>query len=67
MEKLGKPADSADQDGDEVLAYAIGPFPKVRVTLHEDVVTSIVIHLAGPSAREDVAKELGLEGLHPVW
>ena len=32
----------------EVLSYAIGPFPKVRVTLHENVVSSIVIHLAGP-------------------
>ncbi len=66
LEKLGEPADSTDQDGAEVLSYVIGPFPKVRVTLHENVVSSIVIHLAGPSVRADVAKELGLEDLRPV-
>ena len=66
LEKLGEPADSTDQDGAEVLSYVIGPFPKVRVTLHENVVSSIVIHLAGPSVRADVAKELGLEDLRPA-
>ena len=66
LEKLGEPADTTEHDGAEVLSYAIGPFPKVRVTLHEDVVSSIVIHLAGPSVRTDVAKELGLEDFRPV-
>ena len=61
LEKLGEPADRTHQEGVEVWTYAIGPFPKVRVTLTEDVVSSIVIHLAGPSARADVAKELGLK------
>ncbi len=66
LEKLGEPIDSQEQDGAEVLTFAIGPFPQVRVTLDEGVVSSIVIHLAGPSARGEVAQELGLSDLHSV-
>jgi tetratricopeptide (TPR) repeat protein len=61
LERLGAPATAVQEETGELLTYAIGPFPKVCITVREDVVASIVIHLAGPSARDDVAKELGLE------
>lgn len=66
IEKLGEPAHSATEDGAEVLTYALGPFPKVRITLHKQIVDSVVIHLASPSARAEVAQELGLADLHAV-
>jgi len=66
LEKLGEPSDSVEQGDKEVWRYAIGPFPQVRITVEADVVSSIVIHLAGPSPRAEVAEELGLEDLRPV-
>ncbi len=66
LETLGEPAATSPRGDSEVWTYAIGPFPQVRVTLHEDVVSSIVIHLASPTARVDVSRELGLDDLQPV-
>ncbi len=64
--KLGEPAEVTQQDSTEVLSYAIDPFPTVKVSIRENVVSSIVIHLAAPSTRADVTKELGLENFRPA-
>ena len=67
VEHLGEPKSSAAQeDGSEILRFAVGPFPTVRVTVRDELVVSIVIDLASPSTREDVAKELGLEAFRPA-
>ncbi|MHB0958432.1 MAG: tetratricopeptide repeat protein [Pirellulaceae bacterium] len=66
LTKLGEPAEVDEQDGTEVLSYTIGPFPTVKVSVRDNVVSSIVIHLAAPSGRADVAKELGLASFQPA-
>ena len=64
--KLGEPAGVTEQDGIETLRFVVGPFPTVRVSLQNDRVSSIVVHLAAPSTRQDIAKELGLEAFRPA-
>ncbi|MHB8971890.1 MAG: tetratricopeptide repeat protein [Pirellulaceae bacterium] len=64
--KLGEPVGVTEQEGTEVLSYAISPFPTVKVSVRDNVVSSIVIHLAAPSTRADIAKELGLESFRPA-
>lgn len=62
LKTLGEPAATAPEESGELLTYAIGPFPQVRIALRDGVVASIVIHLSAPGPREDVAKELGMSG-----
>ncbi len=66
LAKLGDPRETTSSEAQEVLGFALGPFPSVQVTLVDHVVTSIVIHLAAPTKREEVVKELKLEGFLPV-
>ncbi len=66
LDKLGEPQQTTSSDADEKLEFALGPFPKVQITLVDQVVTSIVIHLATPTARDEVVKELKLEEFEPV-
>lgn len=61
IEKLGEPSAAVSEESGESLTYAVGPFPQVRISVRDGVVASIVIHLAAPSLRDDVAKELGLD------
>ncbi len=66
LAKLGEPQETTASETDEKLVFAVGPFPSVQITLVDNLVTSIVIHLASPSARADVIKELKLEEFRPV-
>lgn len=67
MKHLGEPKSRSQQDdGSEILRFAVGPFPTVRVTVRDELVVSVVIDLASPSTREDVAKELGLDAFRPA-
>ncbi len=66
VKKLGEPAEVTEQDSTEVLSYVIDPFPTVKVQIQDNVVSSIAIHLAAPTARADVTKELGLENFRPA-
>ncbi len=66
LEKLGEPQETTSSDSQEKLVFALGPFPSVQITLVDHVVTSIVIHLAAPSTRAEVVKELKLEEFQPV-
>ena len=66
MGKLGPPADAGNPEAGETLRYAIGPFPQVVFHLEHEVVQSVVVHLASPGSREDVARELSLGAFRPV-
>lgn len=67
IKHLGEPQSrSPRDDGGETLKFAVGPFPAVHVTVRDDMVASIVIDLANPSTRADIAKELGLEAFRPA-
>jgi hypothetical protein len=66
VEKLGDPLETTTREGQEELVYKLGPFPSVRITIIDKVVSSIVIGLAAPTPRSDVVKELKLDDFEPV-
>lgn len=61
-EKLGEPTHEETTGDHTVMTFKIGPFPSVDVTLRDDMVTSILVHLAAAGSRDDVVKELKLSG-----
>jgi tetratricopeptide (TPR) repeat protein len=54
------------EDGSRGLSWAIKPFERVEVTLHQDTVSSIRIKLAEPVAIGDLAKQLEIADLRTV-
>ena len=65
-EKWGKPIDVLPGADQQVWTYEIKPFPKVDVTVVDDVVASILIHLGTRVVPSDVAKQLKLDKFEPV-
>lgn len=66
LKKLGEPRETTSSDEGESLAFELGPFPRVEITLVNKKVTSIVIHLAEPASRAQVVEELKLDDFEPV-
>jgi len=65
-EAFGEPNNRADTDGETVLTYQIGPFPKVEVLLSDGIVTSIVAYLPEPRSADAIIAELKLPEIEPV-
>lgn len=66
LERLGAPARVATHGDTETLTYVVGPFPHVEFSVEQEVVQSIVVHLASPGERSEVADELNLGDFRPV-
>ncbi len=66
VEKIGDPLETTASDDKEELVFKLGPFPSVKITLTDKIVSSIVIRLAKPTTRDDVSKELNLGEFDPV-
>lgn len=57
---LGEPADQINVAGRTKLVYDIRPFARVEISLVDQIAASIVIYLGEPTARDELARELGL-------
>lgn len=66
IEKLGEPKTRGRKQTTESLIYQIGPFPKVEFLVIDDVVETIIVYLAQPADREQLAKDLQLETFEPA-
>ncbi len=66
VEKMGQPLETTASDATKELVFKLGPFPSVQVTIEDQVVSTIVIHLAEPTARSEVVEELKLADFEPV-
>ena len=62
----GEPTDVRNVDGVSLQTYKVESFERVRATVSDDVVTSIVIYLDRPLSVPALAKQLGLAELEPV-
>ncbi|MGM0489819.1 MAG: hypothetical protein ACQESR_24060 [Planctomycetota bacterium] len=60
IEQLGEPLEVATSEEKQELVFEVEPFPSARITVTDDVVSSIVINLVAPQAREAVVKDLKL-------
>lgn len=65
-EKLGEPVSAELIDGQSLLTFQVGPFPRVEVVTELEIVQSIVIHLDKPLAPEEVVKQLSLHEFHSM-
>ena len=65
-ESLGQPLDQLMQGDSLTFVYKVGPFPRVEFVTQDDVVSTIVIHLAKPTTPNEVARELGLGDFAPA-
>src|SRR5207244_2477207 len=54
------------EDNVSVRAYQHNPYPRVDVTIEEDIVRSIVIHLAKPMPVDSLTKQFSLTEIRPV-
>jgi len=63
---LGAPLTQEVRENTTTYEYVIGPFPKVELAARDGVVSSIVIYVAEPLPRDEVAEELGLADFEPV-
>ncbi len=59
--ELKEALDEPESKSGGVHTYQVGPFPRVDVSLRDDVVESIVIYLAQPTSVDTVRNELKLE------
>ena len=66
IEAQGEPIREEGQGADAILTYQLGPFPRVEMILSNDIVDSIVVHLASPAAPAAIARELGLTSFIPA-
>lgn len=66
IEKLGEPKTRGRKQTTESLIYQIGPFPKVEFLVIDDVVETIIVYLAQPADRQQLAKDLQLETFEPA-
>ncbi len=68
LEKLGDPirTQSGPNENETILSFKVGPFPSVDVTLSDNIVTSIMVHLAAPGSRSDVVQQLKLGNFKPT-
>jgi hypothetical protein len=65
-EKLGEPSKAESIDGQNVLTFKVGPFPRVEVVIESDTVESIVIHLDKPLPPASVVEQLSLHEFHSM-
>ncbi len=66
VDKLGTPLEKHATKSELVLQYAIGPFPSVEITLHDEIVVAVVAELAEARQAAGLAKELGLDSFVPI-
>ncbi|MCA9187652.1 MAG: tetratricopeptide repeat protein [Pirellulaceae bacterium] len=62
----GRPFKTGKVDGLVIEKYRIEPFRQVDVTINDDVVSAVLIHLADPQDPKYCAEELRLAELEPV-
>ena len=62
----GEPTDVRNVDGVSLQTYKVESFERVRATVSDDVVSSIVIYLDRPLSVPALSKQLGLADLEPV-
>jgi hypothetical protein len=66
LAKLGDPVEILQQADEDLLLFQVGPFPKIKVGVKDDLVSSIIIHLQAPTTREEVVSELNLQRFRPI-
>lgn len=66
IKQLGDPLETTASDEKQELVFKLGPFPSVRITMRDGLVSSIVVHLAAPTARGNVVKDLHLVEFEPA-
>ena len=65
-ERLGEPVAEESLDGQKLLVFQVGPFPRIEVVIESDIVASIVIHLDKPLPPANVVKQLSLHEFHSM-
>lgn len=66
QQKLGEPKADESLNGQRILTYEVGPFPRVEIVVEADTVISIVIHLDQSLPPENVVKQLSLHEFHSM-
>lgn len=65
-QQWGKPAEQQRETNESLLTYQIEPFKQVQVSIQDDRVSSIVIHLKRPGSPDSIARQLNVSQLPHV-